>query len=220
MKKNLAKRKLAKSNSFDLPLNQRAAPTLDTPVKLIVGLGNPGAKYDRTRHNAGADFVVELAASHGVALKEEKKYFGLCGKLTLNGSDIRLLIPTTYMNRSGQSVSSLANFFQIEPASILVAHDELDLAPGTARLKIGGGHGGHNGLRDIIKALGNCRDFRRLRIGIGHPGHASEVVDFVLRKAPPTEQQLIEESIRDALSVVSDLSQGAWNDAMKKLHTR
>lgn len=193
---------------------------MDTPVKLIVGLGNPGPKYDRTRHNAGADFVSELARDHGIALKEDKKYFGLIGKVTLQGQDIRLLIPTTYMNRSGQAVAAVANFYNIQPAAILVAHDELDLAPGIARLKIGGGHGGHNGLRDIIQSLGNNRDFGRLRLGIGHPGHASEVVDFVLRKAPASEQDLLEDSIRASLAVVPDLAQGKWNDAMKKLHTR
>ncbi len=193
---------------------------MDTPVKLIVGLGNPGPKYDRTRHNAGADFVSELARDHGIALKEDKKYFGLVGKFAFQGRDIRLLIPTTYMNRSGQAVAAVANFYNIEPAAILVAHDELDLAPGVARLKIGGGHGGHNGLRDIIQALANNRDFGRLRLGIGHPGHASEVVDFVLRKAPSSEQDLLEDSIRASLTVIPDLAQGKWNDAMKKLHTR
>ena len=193
---------------------------MNDPVKLIVGLGNPGAKYERTRHNAGADFVEALARAQGIALKEDKKYFGLTGKFILNGRDIRLLIPTTYMNRSGQSVAALANFFNIEPAHILVAHDELDLPPGIARLKIGGGHGGHNGLRDIIKSLGNCRDFGRLRLGIGHPGHASEVVDYVLRKAPAAEQSLLEDSIRDSLAVLPELVQGNWNQAMTALHTR
>ena len=193
---------------------------MDTPVKLIVGLGNPGAKYERTRHNAGADFVTTLAQDLGVSLKEDKKYFGLTAKGLIGSRDIRLLIPTTYMNRSGQAIAALANFFNIEPAAILVAHDELDLAPGVARLKIGGGHGGHNGLRDTIKALGNCRDFARLRLGIGHPGHASEVVDFVLRKAPPAEQQLLEDSIRDALAVLPQLAAGEWNRAMTTLHSR
>lgn len=192
---------------------------MDSPVKLIVGLGNPGPKYDRTRHNAGADFVSALAERHGLALKDDKKFLGLTARLTLGGRDIRLLIPTTYMNRSGQSVAALANFYGIEPAAILVAHDELDLPPGAARLKIGGGHGGHNGLRDIIAALGNCRDFARLRIGIGHPGHAGEVVDYVLRKAPPDEQQLVEDAIASALRVVPELAEGRWNQAMKTLHT-
>lgn len=192
---------------------------MDSPVKLIAGLGNPGPKYDRTRHNAGADFVAALAARHGVDLKPDGKFFGLTAKLTLGGRDLRLLIPTTYMNRSGQAVAALANFYCIDPAEILVAHDELDLAPGIARLKLGGGHGGHNGLRDIIQALGNRKDFPRLRLGIGHPGHASQVVDFVLRKAPPGEQQLTGEAIDAALAVVPELLEGKWNNAMKTLHT-
>lgn len=192
---------------------------MDTAVKLIVGLGNPGQQYDNTRHNAGADFVTELANQLGIALKEDKKYFGLTGKAVVNGCDVRLLIPTTYMNRSGQAVAALANFFSIAPQAILVAHDELDLAPGIARLKIGGGHGGHNGLKDIIKALGNSKDFGRLRLGIGHPGHASEVINFVLRKAPASEQSLLEDAIRASLAVIPNLVQGQWNQAMKTLHT-
>lgn len=193
---------------------------METAVKLIVGLGNPGQKYERTRHNAGADFVSALARDLGAELKDEKKYFGLTAKTVINGRDLRLLIPTTYMNRSGQSVAALANFFSIEPAAILVAHDELDLAPGVARLKIGGGHGGHNGLRDIIQALGNNRDFGRLRLGIGHPGHAGDVVDYVLKKAPPAEQALLGQSIDDSLKVLPHLVQGKWNLAMTSLHTR
>lgn len=193
---------------------------MDTAVKLIVGLGNPGPQYDRTRHNAGADFVSELAKQQSTALSEEKKFFGLTGKAVINGRDIRLLIPTIYMNRSGQSVAALANFYGIAPAAILVVHDELDLAPGTARLKIGGGHGGHNGLRDIIKCLGNDQGFARLRLGIGHPGHASEVVNYVLRKAPSSEQSLLEDSIRASLAVIPELARGNWNNAMKLLHTR
>lgn len=193
---------------------------MESPIKLIVGLGNPGPKYERTRHNAGADFVSALANSLGAALKEEKKYFGLTAKVLIESRDVRLLIPTTYMNRSGQAVSALANFYSIEAANILVAHDELDLAPGTAKLKIGGGHGGHNGLRDIIQSLGNNRDFGRLRLGIGHPGHASEVVDYVLRKAPPDEQSLVDDSMRDSLAVIPTLARGLWNDAMQTLHTR
>jgi peptidyl-tRNA hydrolase, PTH1 family len=192
---------------------------LNTALKLIVGLGNPGQQYDRTRHNAGADFVLALAEQLGATLKDEKKFFGLTGKCVINGRDIRLLIPTTYMNRSGQAVAAMANFYDIEPAALLVAHDELDLAPGTARLKIGGGHGGHNGLRDTIKSLGNCRDFGRLRLGIGHPGHASDVVNFVLKRAPAAEQNLIEDSIRDSLAIIPDLVNGNWNQAMKQLHT-
>jgi len=192
---------------------------MDTPIKLIVGLGNPGSKYNRTRHNAGADFVLSIANYHNISLKEESKFFGAAGRVTLDGKDVRLLIPSTYMNRSGQSVSAMAKFYSIPPEAILVAHDELDLSPGTARLKLGGGHGGHNGLRDTIKALGNNKGFARLRIGIGHPGHADDVVDFVLKKASKNEQQLIDSKIDDAVRVMPQVAAGKWNDAMKELHT-
>ena len=140
------------------------------PVKLIVGLANPGAQYADTRHNAGAWYVNALARSRGVSLSEDRKYFGLTGSFTEQGETVRLLIPTTFMNRSGQATAALANFFRIPVTQMLVAHDELDLAPGCIRLKIGGGHGGHNGLRDIVSRHGNQKDFVRLRIGIGHPG--------------------------------------------------
>lgn len=192
---------------------------MDTAVRLIVGLGNPGPKYEGTRHNAGADFVYAIAQQLGAALKDDKKFFGLTAKIVVDSRELRLLIPTTYMNRSGQGVAALANFYSIAPGEILVAHDDLDLPPGTARLKISGGHGGHNGLRDIIAALGNCRDFARLRLGIGHPGHAADVVDYVLRKAPPTERGLIEESIQRASELLPQLAAGQWNAAMKKLQT-
>ncbi|MFJ2532376.1 aminoacyl-tRNA hydrolase, partial [Pseudomonas helmanticensis] len=151
-----------------------------TAIKLIVGLGNPGAEYDQTRHNAGALFVERIADAQGVNLVADRKYFGLTGRYSHQGQDVRLLIPTTYMNRSGQAVAALAGFFRIKPEEILVAHDELDLPPGVAKLKQGGGHGGHNGLRDIIAQLGNQNTFYRLRLGIGHPGVASMVSNFVL----------------------------------------
>lgn len=192
---------------------------MDTPVQLIVGLGNPGPQYDRTRHNAGADFVASLANRCSVELTPESKFFGRTAKATIDGSSVWLLIPDTFMNRSGKSIAALAGFYRIPPAAILVAHDELDLNPGTARLKLGGGHGGHNGLRDTIQALGNNREFARLRLGIGHPGHASEVVNYVLKRAPANEQQLIEQSIDQALDVIGDTVAGRWNAAMKALHT-
>ncbi|MDF3014015.1 MAG: aminoacyl-tRNA hydrolase, partial [Cellvibrio sp.] len=132
-------------------------------IQLIVGLGNPGSEYERTRHNAGADFVEQFTRSLGATLVPDNKYFGLTARVNYQGRDLRLLIPTTYMNRSGQSVGAMANFFKIEPSAILVAHDELDLAPGIARFKQGGGHGGHNGLRDIIAALGNNPNFLAIR---------------------------------------------------------
>jgi len=140
-------------------------------IKLIVGLGNPGQQYRFTRHNAGAMFLETLCDDYQGELKAENKFFGLSGRIDINGEDIRLLFPSTYMNNSGQAVAAIASYFKIEPLDILVAYDELDLPVGTTRLKKGGGHGGHNGLRDIIKALGS-QDFNRLRIGIGHPGEA------------------------------------------------
>ncbi len=189
-------------------------------MKLVVGLGNPGPQYAHTRHNAGADFVTALAEHHGASFKKENKFSGETARITLNGQDIRLLRPLTYMNLSGQAVGPMAKFYNIPPEAILVAHDELDIEPGKARLKIGGGHGGHNGLKDIIKALGNNKNFARLRIGIGHPGHASEVVNYVLRRAPQSEQQLIEDSISAALKIAPELVEGQWNKAMKALHTQ
>lgn len=193
---------------------------MNTPIKLIVGLGNPGSEYQRTRHNAGEDFVRELANAYGTNLAADKKYFGFYGKALIDNRPVHLLIPTTFMNRSGQSVAALANFFKIDPEAILVAHDELDLDPGIARFKIGGGHGGHNGLRDIISSLGNNKNFARLRLGIGHPGNAKQVSGFVLKKAPLAEQQAIDDSIHNALRHLPLAVKGEWNAAMKELHTQ
>ncbi|MDG2502342.1 MAG: aminoacyl-tRNA hydrolase [Porticoccaceae bacterium] len=192
---------------------------MDTPVELIVGLGNPGPDYERTRHNAGADLVLELAKSLHVDLKHESKFFGDTARVTLDGNDVRLLIPSTFMNLSGKSISALANFYQIAPEAILVVHDELDKPPGEARFKKGGGHGGHNGLRDTIKCLGNNKEFARLRIGIGHPGNAKQVADYVLKKASPNDQQLIANSIDDALRALPLAVAGEWEKAMLKLHS-
>lgn len=191
-----------------------------TAVKLIVGLGNPGPEYDQTRHNAGALFVERLAERERVNLSLDKKYFGLVGKFVHQGQDVRLLIPTTFMNRSGQAVAALANFFRIEPQAILVAHDELDMPPGVAKLKQGGGHGGHNGLRDIIAQLGNQNGFHRLRLGIGHPGHSNLVSGFVLSRAPRAEQELLSSSIDFALEVLPQILAGDWPKAMHKLHSQ
>lgn len=187
-------------------------------IELIVGLGNPGQQYEDTRHNAGAWFVERLASRHSEPLKQDSKYQGLTGRVTLNGQEVRLLIPQTFMNLSGQSVAPLANFFKIPPGKILVAHDELDLDPGVVRLKQSGGHGGHNGLRDIISRLGNNRDFARLRIGIGHPGNASQVSGFVLSKAPQKERDLIDQAIDEALSHIADIVSGNSEKTMNKLH--
>jgi len=191
-----------------------------TAVQLIVGLGNPGAEYDQTRHNAGALFVERLAAAHGVNLAVERKFFGLTGRFSQQGQDVRLLIPTTFMNRSGQAVAALAGFYRIPVDAILVAHDELDLPPGIAKLKQGGGHGGHNGLRDIIAQLANQNTFHRLRLGIGHPGHSSQVTGFVLGRAPRAEQEKLDASIDFALGVLPEMLAGDWTKAMHKLHSQ
>ena len=190
-----------------------------TAIKLIVGLGNPGNEYRGSRHNAGADFVEELARQCGVTLQPESKFFGLSGRATLSGHDLRLLIPTTFMNRSGQSVAAIAGFFKIAPESILVAHDELDIPPGTARFKQGGGHGGHNGLRDIVPALGNNKDFHRLRIGIGHPGHASKVTGYVLGAPSQVDRTRIDACIDEAIAALPLALDGDTTKAMTRLHS-
>jgi len=192
---------------------------LTANIKLIVGLGNPGTEYRGTRHNAGADFVDELARQNGASLQPESKFSGLAGRISLYGHDLRLLIPTTFMNRSGQSVSAMANFFKISPEEILVAHDELDIPAGTARFKRSGGHGGHNGLRDIIPSLGNNKDFYRLRVGIGHPGHASKVTGYVLGAPSQVDRQRIDSCIDEAIAALPLLLSGDETKAMTRLHS-
>ena len=167
-------------------------------IKLIVGLANPGAEYAATRHNAGAWYLDLLAERHNQSLKEEPKFYGYTARLNLAGNDVRLLVPTTFMNLSGKAVGAMATFYRIAPEEILVAHDELDMPPGVAKFKLGGGHGGHNGLKDIISKLGNNPNFHRLRIGIGHPGDRNKVTGFVLGKPPQSEQKLIDEAIDEA----------------------
>ena len=190
-----------------------------TSIQLIVGLGNPGAQYAGTRHNAGEDFVRELARVAGANLKADSKYHGETGEALFAGHRLRLLIPTTFMNRSGRSVAALAGFYRIAPEQMLIAHDELDLPPGTARFKFDGGHGGHNGLRDIIPALGNRRDFHRLRIGIGHPGSARQVSDYVLSRPSPADREAIAASIDEAIRALPLLLDGDATKAMTRLHS-
>lgn len=194
-------------------------PALSVDIKLIAGLGNPGAKYSETRHNAGFRFVDALARQLGAVLAPEKRFHGEVAKVDIGGNSIWLLKPATFMNRSGQSLRSLVEFYRLQPENVLVAHDEIDLEPGTVRLKNGGGHGGHNGLRDIIAQLGG-RDFQRLRIGVGHPGYKDQVVDYVLHRPAKDEQQAIENSIDDALKVMPKIAAGEWEKAMHELHTR
>lgn len=187
-------------------------------LKLIVGLGNPGPEYAQTRHNAGQWYVERIAESFGIRLNHENKFHGITGRGIIAGQDVRLLIPTTFMNKSGMSVGSLAVFFKVQPQEILVAHDELDLLPGTVRLKTGGGHGGHNGLRDIISALANQNGFHRLRIGIGHPGDAKKVADFVLSRAGSTEQEKIDAAIDAAMAQTECIVRGDLARAMNQLN--
>jgi len=188
-------------------------------IKLIVGLGNPGREYQDTRHNAGAMMVEELARHHNAPLKAESKFFGLSSRFSHGGIDVRLLIPSTFMNRSGQAVAAMSNFYKIAVEDMLVAHDELDIDCGTARFKQGGGHGGHNGLRDIIARSGNNKNFHRLRIGIGHPGAASLVTGYVLNKAPATEHQKILDAIDESIRALPDALDDDWAKAMNYLHT-
>lgn len=187
-------------------------------IRLIVGLGNPGAEYVGTRHNAGADFVSALAARHSITLSPEKKVAGRLGRGQIFGHDLRLLIPDSYMNNSGRCVALAARYFDIDATALMIAHDELDIPPGSARFKDGGGHGGHNGLRDIIPALGT-REFWRLRVGIGHPGSARQVSNWVLSKAGKAEQVLIDQSIEEALSAMNLLLSGDSVKAMTQLHS-
>ncbi len=192
---------------------------LSVEINLIAGLGNPGSQYEQTRHNAGFWFVDEIARQYGGHFRVESKFNAEVCKLTVEGKTVWLMKPPTFMNRSGQPVRALANFYKIPFEEILIAHDELDLEPGTAKLKTGGGHGGHNGLRDLISQLGN-KGFNRLRLGIGHPGHRDQVSDFVLHRPTKNEQIDIERTIDDALRVLPELMAGEWEKAMHKLHTK
>lgn len=188
-------------------------------IQLIVGLGNPGSQYAHTRHNAGEDLVAQLAAHQHLSLKADPRFHGLYGKTLIEGQAVHLLIPSTFMNLSGKAVAALAGFYKIPPEAILVVHDELDLPPGCARFKQGGGHGGHNGLRDIISRLGNSRNFYRLRLGIGHPGHASQVAGFVLTRAPETERLKTQAASDEALRYLPLALSGHWQRAMNQLHS-
>ena len=188
-------------------------------IKLIVGLANPGAEYAATRHNAGAWYVDLLAQRYNQALKEESKFYGYTARLNIAGEDVRLLVPTTFMNLSGKAVGAMATFYRIAPEEILVAHDELDLPPGVAKFKQGGGHGGHNGLKDIISKLGNNLNFHRLRIGIGHPGDRNKVVGFVLGKPQAAEQTLIDNAIDEAARCTEVWLKEDRLKAMNRLHS-
>lgn len=187
-------------------------------LRLIVGLGNPGAEHARTRHNAGFRFIDALADRAGARFGVDGKLFGETARASVGGRDVWLLKPATFMNLSGKSVVAALRFWKIEPEQALLAHDELDLPPGTARLKFDGGHGGQNGLRDTMRLLGHGR-FHRLRIGIGHPGHKDRVTGWVLGRATAGDDILIDRAIDDALDVLPLAAQGDFNEAMKRLHT-
>jgi len=196
---------------------------MSSPLRLVVGLGNPGRNYAATRHNAGAWFVEALAESMGAAFRSEAKFQAYVARAGDKDADIRLVLPQTFMNLSGISVAGMAQFYRVPVDGILVAHDELDLKPGTVKLKLGGGAAGHNGLRDISERLGN-QGFWRLRLGIGHPrdqvGFERPVVDYVLQPPGGDEQSLIEQAITRALSVWPRLQAGDAERAMHELHTR
>lgn len=187
-------------------------------IKLFVGLGNPGAQYEHTRHNAGFWWIDAIAAQTNSKLMLDAKMFGIVGKINTT-TDRWLLKPTTFMNLSGKSIAALANYYKINPAEILVIHDELDLPAGTIKLKFGGGHGGHNGLKDTHRTLGTA-DYWRLRVGIGHPGDKNEVANFVLKPPLKNEQILIEDSLYESTKLLSLLLAGEFDQAMLKLHTK
>ena len=189
-----------------------------TDIQIIVGLGNPGPEHGLTRHNAGFWFVDALARASGVPFRAHARYHGEVARVTLGGREITLLKPQTYMNRSGIAVRALVDYTKAPVGELLVVHDDLDLPPGTARLKFGGGHGGHNGLRDTITHCG--ADFWRLRIGIGHPGDRDQVIDYVLQRATPADEQAIVESIGASLELLPTLLQDGAEKAMKLLHTQ
>ena len=188
-------------------------------IRLLVGLGNPGPEYEATRHNAGFWFIDAVARQLRASLAPERSYFGLVARASLSQGPVWLLEPMTFMNLSGKSVAALARFFKIAPGEILVAHDELDLLPGQVKMKLGGSHAGHNGLRDIQAQLGSA-DFWRLRLGIGHPGVKAEVVDYVLRKPIAEQREAIAKCIEQSVSALDLLLDGDMERAMMKVHAR
>jgi len=189
----------------------------DSTLRAIVGLGNPGAEYEYTRHNAGFWFVDLLAEAGRADFRVESKFQGVLAKVRIGGKDLLLLKPGTFMNRSGQAIQALASFYKIAPAEILVAHDELDLPAGAARLKIGGGHGGHNGLRSVHQHLGEA--YARLRIGIGHPGNKDLVLDYVLGRPSQPDLRAIEDALARSQAALETLMKESWSKASQQLHT-
>jgi len=187
-------------------------------ISLIVGLGNPGPEYAATRHNAGFRFLDVLVKGADGALRHEPRFGADVGKIHIDGRAVWLLAPMTFMNHSGDAVGQFARYYKIPVGEILVAYDEIDLPPGTVRLKQGGGAAGHNGLTDVIEKLGNP-DFARLRIGVGHPGSSAQVVSYVLKKPPPAERELIDAAIDRAKAHISEIVHGQFQKVMNALHT-
>ena len=190
----------------------------NTPIRLIAGLGNPGDKYADTRHNAGFWFVDELAEKYGGVFRNESRFQGMLCQVRIGNNDCWLLKPQGFMNRSGQSIGAVCNYYKIESGEVLVVHDELDLDPGTVRFKIGGGHGGHNGLRDTHRVIGS--DYRRLRIGIGHPGDKRQVTDYVLKRASREDELVIRQAIERAIDETPAIITGDVQQAMNRLHQK
>jgi PTH1 family peptidyl-tRNA hydrolase len=189
-----------------------------THLSIIAGLGNPEDKYEKTLHNAGFWFVDALAAKHGGDFRYEKKFDADCCRINIGGDEVWLVKPQSYMNLSGGPVRAAMDYYRLEPANLLVAHDEIDLSPGTVRLKQGGGHGGHNGIRDVIQHCG--AEFMRLRLGVGHPGEKDKVTGHVLKRASSDVESAVERNIDDAMAVMPLLMDDGLNAAMKKLHTK
>jgi len=190
----------------------------DGSIKLVAGLGNPGSQYAATRHNVGYWLIDELVRKYSAHFKRESKFKGEVAKIYVAGHDVWLLKPDTFMNLSGQSVSALARFYKIQPEEVLVIHDELDLDPGVVRLKSGGGHGGHNGLRDVSEKMG--KSYQRIRLGVGHPGNKNQVSDYVLKKPSQDDRISIERAIDDALDVFELIVAGDSQKAMNELHSK
>jgi PTH1 family peptidyl-tRNA hydrolase len=190
-------------------------------IRLIAGLGNPGPQYQHTRHNVGAEFVAALARRYGISLSEETRFKGLTGRGTVAGHDVRLLIPLTYVNLSGEAVGPMARYYRIEPEEVLIAYDEMAFEPGLVRIKAGGGDNGHNGLRSVIAGLGSSRDFRRLRIGVGHPGDRDRVVAYLTSvRMPEAERRILEQVYDLPETVLGHLLGGDLEKAMTDLHSR
>ena len=187
-------------------------------IRIIAGLGNPEERYERTLHNAGFWFVEAVAREFGGQFRYEKKFDAEICRVRVHGEDVWLVKPQSYMNHSGPPVRGMLDYYRLQTAQLLVAHDEIDLPPGTVRIKDGGGHGGHNGIRDVIRHCGP--DFLRLRLGVGHPGEKDKVTNYVLKRGPSETEAAIERNIDETIAVMPELVEGDVNAAMKKLHTR